>query len=132
MRRLSILAALVAVLVVSAGTHAAPARAAEGDPGDFCSYSPDYPFGWNFNGACRGHDECLHELPATALLPDRLHCDDTFFDALLSSPHLSLQGVCEDSAFCHLLANIYHRVVRTVTLLTGGGLDAPAPRASSG
>ena len=132
MRRLSILAALAAVLVVSAGTWAAPAQAAEGDPGDFCSYSPDYPFGWNFNGACRGHDECLDRLPADARLPDRLSCDDAFHGALLHASHLSLPGVCEDSAFCRLLATVYYRVVRTVTLLTGGAVDAPAPRASSG
>src|SRR3546814_19821221 len=68
-------------------------------PGDFCFYSPDRPFGWDFNGACEGHDGCLLELPNAALLPDRLGCDDSFFEDLLQAPHLEMQRACEESPF---------------------------------
>lgn len=129
MRRFFILTLLVSVLVGIGGTTATPAtpaRAAEGDPGDYCSWSPDFPFGWDFNGACRGHDECLLDLPDTTLLPDRLGCDATFLQDLLHSAHLELGGVCEESRFCNLLANLYYRVVRAVSLVYSGELDLPS------
>ncbi|MGE3962008.1 MAG: hypothetical protein AB7F65_10035 [Dehalococcoidia bacterium] len=125
MRRYTILVLLVAA-VAALGVTSAPAQAAEGDPGDFCSFSPDYPFGWSFNDACRGHDECLDGVSGSAL-PDRLDCDDGFLDALLDSPHLTLQGVCAESRFCSFLATLYHRVVRTVTLLSAGSSDLGRP-----
>ncbi len=129
MRRCTILVLLVAA-VIALGVTPAPARAAEGDPGDFCSFSPDYPFGWNFNDACRGHDECLDGVPDSAL-PDRLDCDDGFLDALLDAPHITLRGVCEESRLCSFLANLYHRAVRTVTLLSAGATDLERPTAGS-
>ena len=129
MRRLSILTLLACLLVVASGTAASVANAAEGDPGDHCSYSPDYPLGWSFNEACRGHDTCLAGLPSVASLLERLGCDDSFLADLLEAPHRSLDAVCEDSAICSLLAGLYHRVVRTVTLLAWDGVDPPAARA---
>jgi len=131
MRRLSTLAFAVCVIVLSglalSGTVTpSPAGAAEGDPGDFCSFSPDYPFGWSFNEACEGHDSCLDELPTAASLLDRLGCDDDFFDDLLGSVHLSVDAVCEESTICSLLARIYYRVVRYVTLLTSGAVEPPS------
>lgn len=130
MRRSSILALLLCAIVVGGGTSSGAltgsASAAEGDPDDYCSYSPDFPFGWSFNDACRGHDECLIDLPDAAPLPDRLDCDDTFLDLLLDSPHVSLEGVCEESRLCNFLANLYYRVVRTVTLLSGGAIELPS------
>lgn len=134
MRRSSILALLLCALAVFGGTSTGAltggVSAAEGDPDDYCSFSPDYPFGWSFNDACRGHDECLIDLPDTALLPDRLNCDDTFLDLLLESPHVSLDGVCAESRFCSFLANLYYRVVRVVTLLSGGAIELPAAQSS--
>ena len=128
MRRPFILALLVCALAVVGGTVPSTAIAAEGDPGDYCSYAPDYPFGWSFNEACRGHDTCIADLPATASLLERLGCDDAFFDDLLNSAHLSLEAACEESAICSLLARIYYRVVRTVTLLSWGAVDPSATR----
>ena len=129
MRRSLILALLVCALVAVGGTASGATlrttQAAEGDPGDFCSYSPDRPFGWDFNGACEGHDGCLLELPDTALLPDRLGCDDSFFEDLLQAPHLETQRVCGESPFCTFLAALYHRVVRYVTLLSAGAIELP-------
>ena len=129
MRRSFILALLVSLLVVAGGTKASPAVAAEGDPGDYCSHSPDYPFGWSFNEACRGHDTCIADLPVTASLLERLGCDDSFLADLLDAQHRSLDAVCEDSAICSLLAGLYHRVVRTVTMLSWGAVDPSATRA---
>lgn len=128
MRRLLILAPLVCLLALAGGATPSVAVAAEGDPGDHCSYSPDYPLGWSFNGACLGHDTCLAALSATASLLERLGCDDTFLADLLEAPHRSLDAVCEDSAICSLLAGLYHRVVRTVTLLSWGAVDPPSAR----
>ena len=121
MRRLSILTLLLCALVGFVGTSSA--TAAEGEAGDFCSHSPDYPFGWSFNDACRGHDECLFDLPSGAPLPDRLGCDDAFFTDLLSSPHHAAQEVCQESALCSFLAGVYYRVVSSMTLLSGGAID---------
>lgn len=127
MRRLFILALLVGAFVVAGGTDASPASAAEGDSDDYCSHSPDYPFGWSFNEACEGHDSCLFALPSNAPVEDRLGCDDLFFDDLLGSAHLDLEAACEESQFCQFLATLYYRVVRWVTLLTHGGGEFPAP-----
>lgn len=129
MRRPFILTLLVCLLVVAGGATPSVATAAEGDPGDHCSYSPDYPFGWSFNEACGGHDSCIADLPAAASLLERLGCDDTFLDDLLGSAHLSLEAACEESTICSLLARLYYRVVRTVTLLSWGAVDPPAARA---
>ncbi len=128
MRRLSILALLVCALAVFGGTPPSVASADEGDPGDFCSYSPDYPFGWSFNEACRGHDTCIAGLPTGVTLLDRLGCDDSLLDDLLAAPHLSLQAACEDSAICSLLARVYYRVVRYVTLVSWGAVELPTAR----
>lgn len=130
MRRLSILAFLVCVLAVAGGTAPAVATAAEGDPGDYCSFSPDYPFGWSFNQACEGHDACLDALPAAASLLDRLGCDDDFFDDLMDSAHLSVEAVCAESTICSFLARIYYRVVRYATLLTSGAVEPPSLRSA--
>ncbi|MCK9494138.1 MAG: phospholipase [Dehalococcoidia bacterium] len=132
MRRSSILPLLLCALVVFGGTvfggtvvtGTSTASAAEGDPRDFCSYSPDYPFGWSFNEACEGHDTCIVDLPDAASLLERLACDDGFFADLLDSSHLGVDRVCEDSPVCSFLARMYYRVVRYVTLLTWGGEDA--------
>jgi len=127
MRRSSILVLAVCALVIAGGTAIpVPADAAEGDPDDWCSYSPDYPFGWSFNEACEGHDTCLDDLPMPASLLDRLGCDDEFLEQLLESTHLSIGAVCAESAICRLLATIYYRVVRYVTLLTGGAIAPPS------
>lgn len=123
MRRLSIVALLVCALAVSAGTTDR-ASAAEGDPGDYCSYSPDYPFGWSFNAACEVHDTCIDALDAGATLDERLACDDVFLDAMFAAPHLRVEGRCAESGLCAFLARIYHGVVRWVTLQTW-----PAPPA---
>src|SRR5690606_21961850 len=113
-------------LVVVGGTAApSSAVAAEGDPDDFCSYSPDYPFGWSFNEACEGHDTCIAGLPAGITLLERLACDDTFFDDLLESSHHGLEGACAQRRVGSLLADPYHSVVRFATLLTWGAIDFP-------
>lgn len=139
MRRTLILALLVLVLAGAGGTlpagESSRARAAEGDPDDFCSHSPDFPFGWSFNEACRGHDECLLDLPDTALLPDRLGCDDSFFDDLLESTHLRIEGACAESRICRVLASLYYQVVRFVSMVALGGVEPavlPAVPPSSG
>ncbi len=128
MRRPSILALAVCALVFASGTVLlSSASAAEGDHGDFCSFSPDYPFGWSFNEACEGHDSCLDALPGGASLLDRLGCDDDFLDDLLDSTHLSLQAACDESSICSLLARIYYRVVRYVTVQMWGAVEPALP-----
>lgn len=122
MRRQIILVLIAATLGVLFGTSSV--AAAEGDPGDYCSYSPDYPFGWNFNDACREHDACLDDLPATASLEDRLACDEGFLEGLLDASHLSLPVACNESLFCRWLATVYYRVVRYATLFFGGAFDS--------
>lgn len=116
MRRLSSVALLSAVLgMVVVTAVPSGATAAEGDPDDYCSHSPDRPLGWLFSEACRGHDECL----AALINPDRdsrLACDDSFLDELLEAPNAFTGRACGESPLCRLIANVYHFVVRFVSL----------------
>ena len=134
MRRLTILAALL-TLLGGFGVAAPPpsADAREGGPGDYCTQAPDYPLGWQFNDACRGHDECLDALPRAASLADRLDCDEAFLHDLLEAPHVVAPLACEEHLFCRVMAAVYYRVVRTATVLSGffawspGSTGLPAP-----
>jgi len=113
---------LLAVTLISGARPASEAHAADGDPGDYCSQSPDYPLGWNFNEACRGHDECIDDLRAAGdrSIPARLECDDVFLDDLLASPHAVAVGACSQHLVCRVVAQIYYYVVRFVTERFGG------------
>ncbi len=130
MRRISSVALLLAILAALAVTPSSTVQAGEGDPGDYCTQSPDRPLGWLFSDACRGHDECLAALDVPVERAERLACDDSFLELLLDARKADGDAICGRSPLCQVLARVYHYVVRMVTLelvpnLQSAGVNFP-------
>lgn len=117
--------AIIAVALLPPAARPSAATAAEGDPGDACSQAPDFPLAWDFNDACRGHDECIEDLGRGSRMLERLECDATFLGDLLEARHPVAPVACGEHLFCRAVAGIYYHVVRYATVL--GGLLGPPP-----
>lgn len=113
MIRTSLAVRLIAAGGLTAGRLAVGASPAGAQPVDYCTAVPDSGASFDFNEACRRHDECYGNQPYGGGEAGRGACDVAFYNAMVVSCGTMWQGMGEPFHTCLAGAGIYYWGVDT-------------------